>query len=82
MDKENETKLMDKALEVEDLIAELCLGAPSDSVKFCLRNYEYIKSINQIEKDIEKERVQILRDTAAYLNIPKYELKTKSRLLI
>jgi hypothetical protein len=80
MDKVKENALIEKSIEAEDLIAELCLGAPSECVKFCLRNYQYDKSISQIEKDVEREKVQTLRDTAQYLNIPKYELKTKKLL--
>lgn len=80
MDKERENILMEKSVEVEDLIAELCLGAPSEAVKFCLRNYNYSNSLTQIEKDFDREKAQTLRDTAQYLKIPNYELKTKKPL--
>lgn len=80
MSTEIESLLMDKSLEVEDLIAELCNGAPSEAVKFCLRNYRYDKNISQIQKDIEKDKAQTLKDTAQYLKVPKYNLKTKKSL--
>ena len=34
-----------KEKEVGDLIAELCLNISHDSVKFCLRNYQYGKNL-------------------------------------
>ena len=40
-----------KELEIEDLIAELCLNTSSDPIKFCLRKYKYGKSIQDIEND-------------------------------
>ena len=47
---------MEQIIEVDNLIADLCLDAPNEAVKFCLRNYDYTKSISQNEKDIEKEK--------------------------
>ena len=43
-----------KELEIENLIAELCLKTSSDPVKFCLRKYKYSKSVQDIENDIFK----------------------------
>ena len=36
------------------LIAELCMHAPSANVKFCLRNYEYGKSLQALHNRFEK----------------------------
>ena len=44
-----------KADELANLIAELCVSAPSETVKSYLRVYEYGKSIKQIEKELEHE---------------------------
>lgn len=71
---------MDKSNELEDLIANLCLNASTEDIKFCLRIYEYDKSISQIQKDMEKQRKPILRETSKYLRIPHFELKTKEAL--
>ena len=38
--------IVDKEGETEDLIAELCNGAPSENVKFCLRRYQYDQSLS------------------------------------
>ena len=67
-------------MEVEDLIANLCFNAPSEEVKFCLRNYQYSKDLMQIEKDFEKQKKTILCETAKFLKIPNYELKNKQPL--
>ena len=77
---EIESAPIEKSIEIEDLIAELCLGAPNEAVKFCLRNYQYNRSLTQIEKDFDKEKKEVLRDTAKYLKIENYELKTKAPL--
>ena len=71
---------LDKCAEVDDFIAELCISAPSDSVKFFLRIYEYGKSVKQIEKEIDRESRETLDETAKYLKIPNYEMKTKKPL--
>lgn len=72
---------MSKQLEVDDLIASLCINAPNDDVKFCLRNYEYSKDITQIEKDLDKLKKTILCETAEYLKIPNYLSKNKQPLI-
>ena len=77
---DNNPAAFDKEAETEDLIAELCLKAPSDSVKFCLRNYQYGKPLNQIEKDFEKEKKGVLLETAEFLKICNFESKTKKPL--
>ena len=70
----------EKQSEIEDLIAELCLNTSSNSVKFCLRKYQYGKSVAQIEKDIYKEKVELLKETAEFLKIQHFEDKTKKAL--
>ena len=69
-----------KADELADLIAELCVSAPSETVKSCLRVYEYGKSIKQIEKELERETRDSLDQTAKFLEIPNYLDKTKKPL--
>ena len=71
---------VDKQTEIEDLIAELCLNSPSEAVKFCLRNYQYGRSLIQLEKDFSKQKRDVLRETADYLNIPGFMDKTKEPL--
>ena len=75
---ENDTE-NEKQSEIEDLIAELCLSAPSENVKFCLRNYEYGKPLQTILRDFEKVKREPLRDTAQYLRLPNVD-KTKKAL--
>ena len=69
-----------KAAEIEDLIAELCIDAPNDAVKFCLRSYQYGKRTNQIEKDINQSKKAVLLETSKFLRIPNCEGKTKNDL--
>jgi hypothetical protein len=59
------------ALGVEDLIAELRLLAPSENIKFCLRNYQYNgKSTEAITKDIQNGSSRpTLIETAKFLQI-------------
>ena len=66
--------------EIEDLIAELCLNAPTDPVKFCLRKYKYGKSVQDIENDMFKERHETLKTTASFLRVPNFNDKNKRPL--
>ena len=76
----NKSAEVDKQAETEDLIAELCSNAPSEAVKFCLRNYQFGRCLLQLEKDFLKQKRDVLRETAEYLNIPGYMDKTKEPL--
>ena len=67
-----------KAIEIEDLIAELCLTAPSDPVKFCIRHYQYGKELKKIENNIYTETRPTLIDTADYLLL-KFNEKTATK---
>ena len=67
--------------EIEDLIAELCLNTSSNAVKFCLRKYQYGKSVTQIEKDIYKEKIELLKETAEFLKIQHLRIKQRRRYL-
>ena len=82
MESENENNPVPdkKETEINELIAELCLSAPSEPVKFCLRLYQYGKSLSHLEKDFRKHKRDVLRDTADYLNIPGFMDKTKDTL--
>ena len=71
---------VDKQTKIEDLIVELCLSSPSEAVKFCLRTYQYGRSLMQLEKDFSKQKRDVLRETAGYLNIPGFMDKTKEPL--
>ena len=69
-----------KELEIENLIAELCLNTLSDPVKFCLRKYKYGKSVQDIENDIFKEKHDTLKATANFLKVPNFNDKNKRPL--
>lgn len=71
---------LNKAAEIENLIAELCIKAPTDDIKFCLRSYESGKRSKQIEKDIYKFKLKVLVETSQYLRIPHCENKNKTQL--
>ena len=60
----------DKASEAEDLIAELCVKAPSEGVKCCLRSYKAGRTIDQIKVGINKSKIAVLVETSAFLRIP------------
>ena len=70
----------EKQLEIEDVIAELCLKTSSKAAKSCLRKYQFGKSVAQIEKDIYKEKIEFLKETAEFLKIQHFEDKTKKAL--
>ena len=68
-------------MEVDDLIAELCLSAPSESVKNCLRIYDYFKTTAKIESDMYQNCTKaILVETANLLKIRNAALKNKEPL--
>ena len=69
-----------KISEIEDLIAELCVGAPNDDVKFCLRSYQPARSTHQIERDINRSKKDVLVATCKFLQIPHCEQKNKNQL--
>ena len=69
-----------KELEIEDLIAELCLNTSSDPIKFCLRKYKYGKSVQDIENNIFKERHDTLKATANFLRVSNFNDKNKRPL--
>ena len=57
-----------KSEEIENLIAELCIKASSDDIKFCLRSYQPGKTINQIEKAIYSCNKDTLLKKAPFSN--------------
>ena len=75
-----EVPIVDKEGEIDDLIAQLCMDAPSDPIKFCLRLYQHGKSLAQLEKDFEREKKPTLVATAEYLKIANCEAKIKKPL--
>ena len=77
---DSHNQVMNKEGETEDLIAELCMNAPHDSVKFCIRNYQHDKTLAQLEKDFELEKRDTLLATAEYLKAENYESKNKKPL--
>ena len=75
------TDTISKSMEVDDLIAELCLIAPSESVKNCLRIYDYFKTTAKIESDMYQNCTKaILVETANLLKIRNAALKNKEPL--
>ena len=77
--KETESEYLErKKTEIEDVIAELCLSAPSDPIKFCLRHYKFGNDLKTIEKDLNKEMRSTLVDTADYLLI-RFDEKTTTK---
>ena len=68
-------------LEIEDLIAELCLNISSDPVKFCLRKYKYGKSVQDIENYIFKERHDTLKAAANFLRVSNFNNDKNKRTL-
>lgn len=75
-----ESPIVDKEGEIDELIAQLCLDAPSDPIKFCLRLYQHGKYLAQLEKDFEREKKPTLVATAEYLKIANCESKIKKPL--
>ena len=81
MDDTPKTDTISKSMEVDDLIAELCLVAPSESVKNCLRIYDYFKTTAKIESDMYQNCTKaILVETANLLKIRNVALKNKEPL--
>ena len=66
---EDENSPISKADETEDLIAELCVHAPSENIKSCLRQYQYGKTILSLQKDFSKFLREDLDATAKFLRI-------------
>ena len=58
-----------KIEEVDDLIAELCIGTSDDDIRACLRSYQYGKTLDHLERDVKKSTKQVLIETAKYLKI-------------
>ena len=54
----------------KDIIAALCVGAPSDNIRNCLRKYDPTKTTWQLEKDFKKDKKDILVDSLLYLGVP------------
>ena len=67
-----------KIESVQNLIAELCVSAPSEDIKQCLRTYKYGKTLSQLEKDFNKFRKNILESTLSYLKVENQEQFIKS----
>ena len=54
----------------KEIIAALCVGAPSDNIRNCLRKYDPTKPVWQIEKDLKKDKKDVLVDSLLYLGVP------------
>lgn len=74
--------VLTKSTEIDDLIADLCLKAPNEDVKFCLRSYHAGRTLKQIERDINRYKKDILVATSIFLRIPNSAQlkKTKEEL--
>ena len=53
---------LQKASEINDLIAELCVDAPSENVRSGLRMYQVGRSVAQIEREILKNKKDLICD--------------------
>ena len=53
--------------EQKDIIAELCVGAPNDTIRNCLRKYDPSKGTYQIEKELKKDNKD--RNRAFFLGV-------------
>lgn len=60
----------DSAEEQLAIIASLCAGAPTDTVRNCLRKYDPAKTSYQIERELKKDKKEVLVDALGYLGIP------------
>ena len=56
--------------EQKQILADLCVGAPSDLIRNCLRKYCPSKTAWQIEAAMKQEKKPTLVETLAYLGIP------------
>ena len=66
----------EKRAEIDQVLAELCLDAPSTIVKQCLQCYQYGKSLKQLKAAFMAHRLNVLKDTYEHMvpentNIPK-----------
>ena len=77
MSNEQDQAIQQKEDQVENLIAKLCVSAPTPQIKECLRLYEYGKSSIQIEKEFKTCNKQTLVGTMNYLKIPNENNYTK-----
>ena len=56
--------------EQRAIIAALCAGATNDTVRNCLRKYDPVKTAYQIEKELKKDRKEVLVNSLEYLGVP------------
>lgn len=59
-----------QADEQSTVIAEICAGAPTDAVRDCLRKYDPKKTSWHIERDLKKDRKEVLVAALDYLGLP------------
>ena len=57
----------------EQIVATLCVEAPNDTIRNCLRKYVPSKSAVQIQATFKQEKKQTLVETLAYLGVPNME---------
>ena len=62
----------DNCIAIEQLIAELCVDAPTETIKVCLRQYQYGRTIMKIQSSLSKSKLDDLIETGKYLKI-KYQ---------
>ena len=60
---------VDAIEEQKTTIAALCAGAANDAVRNCLRKYDPTKTSYQIERELKKDKKDVLVETLNYLGI-------------
>ena len=66
----NECDKTSKQEDVNSVIGELCLLAPTDDIKRCIKTYQYGKDLDRLRKDFNGFTKSILEDTLSFLQVP------------
>ena len=74
----NECNKTSKQEDVNSVIGELCLLAPTDDIKRCIKTYQYGKDLDRLRKDFNGFTKPILEDTLSFLQIPDQKDYLKS----
>ena len=62
-----------KKQDIDSVIGELCLLAPTEEIKKCLQIYQYGKDLSKLKKEFTLIRKPILEDTLSFLQVPDQE---------
>ena len=81
INEENQRSELKKRQEIDDVLAELCINAPSTQVKQCLQTYEYGKSLKQLKSAFMTYKLNTLTATYKHIVPVGYLIpKTKEKL--